>query len=254
MRNRRRILIAFSGGVDSSLVLRLAHEAVGDDCLAVIADSPSLAKRELSAAKAVAAEIGAPLKVIHLSEMETEEYRRNAGMRCYYCRTELAAALKEIAATEGFSVIADGANLDDLTDYRPGLKALNENGFWHPLVEFGLGKAAVRGMALALGLSVHDKPSTPCLSSRVAFGETITEEKLRMIEGGENILHDLGFSLVRVRYKGGNARIEVAKEDIPRLNDGPLFHIVAEKLKGIGFGEVTLAPEGYRQGSTNQPA
>ena len=254
MRLRGRILVAFSGGVDSCLVLRLAHEALGDDCLAVIADSPSLPRGELKAAKVAAERIGAKLEVIQLREMENEDYRQNTAARCYHCRTELAGVLRKLAAERGFAIVADGANFSDLGDYRPGMKAMDENGVWHPLMEFRLDKAAVREMAQALGLETHDKPSTPCLSSRIAMGEPITEAKLRMIEAGEDFLHGLGFSLVRVRYIGGNAKIEVAREDIGRLSNDPLLTLVSGKLKEFGFREVAVDPNGYRQGSMNQPA
>ncbi len=253
MRARGRILVAFSGGVDSGLVLKIAHDAVLDDCLAVIGVSPSLAKRELETARTVANAIGARLEEIELHEMDIEEYRHNRGMRCYFCRNELGLALKDIATTRGFDAIVDGANLSDVGDYRPGMRAMDESGVWHPLMEFGLDKEGVRAMARMLGLSIHDKPSTPCLSSRLAFGELVTEEKLRMVEAGEDYLHDIGFSDVRVRLIGGDARIEVPREDIPRISKGVVFNEVSKRLKDIGFSQVTIDPEGYRQGSTNRP-
>jgi len=222
--------------------------------LAVIADSPSLPRNELEAAKLTAERIGVKLEVIQLREMENEDYRRNTATRCYHCRTELAVVLRRMAAERGFATIADGANLSDLGDYRPGMRAMDENGVWHPLMEFRLDKAAVREMARSLGLETHDKPSTPCLSSRIATGEPITEAKLRMIEAGEDFLHELGFSLVRLRYIGGNARIEVAREDICRLSNDPLLTLVSGRLKEFGFREVAVDPNGYRQGSMNQPA
>jgi len=252
MRERGRILVAFSGGVDSGLVLRLAHDAIGDGCLAVIADSPSLPRRELEAARKMAGEMGVRLKVLRLHEMEREDYLENSRLRCYFCRTDLGRELRTLAASEGFNTIADGANASDLSDYRPGMKASDENGFWHPLMEFGVTKDEVRAMARDLGLSWHDKPSSPCLSSRILTGERITEEKLRMIEQGEDLLHDMGYRLVRVRNIKGAARIEVSKEDMPRLSETSAFDKVENRLKVIGFLAVTMDPRGYRQGSMNE--
>jgi uncharacterized protein len=252
MRERGRILVAFSGGVDSGLVLKLAHDAIGDECLAVIADSPSLPRRELEAARKMAGEIGARLKVLRLHEMDREDYIKNSGLRCYFCRTELGRELKALATSDGFDTIADGANASDLGDYRPGMKAADESGFWHPLIEFGVTKELVREMAGELGLSWFDKPSSPCLSSRIMTGERITEKKLRMIEAGEDLLHDMGYRLVRVRNIKGAARIEVSIEDIPRLTEISTFGDVEAELKKLGFLSITVDPQGYRQGSMNR--
>jgi len=252
MRNRGKIMVAFSGGVDSSLVLKLAHDALGNDCLAVVGDSPTMARREYQVAKSVAKEIGAKLEIVYLSEMEDESYRQNLETRCYICRSELGRVLRNIANTRNFQTIVDGANISDKDDFRPGMKATDENGFWHPLMEFGLDKSMVREMAKQLGLSIHDKPSTPCLSSRIAFGESITVSKLKIIEAGEDFLHDLGFHQVRVRYHNGIARIEVPKENLPRLVETTILEKVVSKLKELGFLYVTVDMEGYRIGSMNQ--
>ena len=249
IRARARILVAYSGGIDSSLVLKLAHDAVGDDCLAVIADSPSLPRRELEEAKRAAAQIGAALEVVSLHELDIDEYRENSGLRCYYCRSELGQVLREIAFTRDFPSIADGANLSDVGDYRPGMKAMDENGVWHPLLEFGVDKQTVREMSRWLGLPGHDKPSSPCLSSRIMVGQPITVENLAMIEAGEDYLHELGFRQVRVRCLGTAAKIEVAREDVQRLDTEPLSSSINRRLTEIGFSSVTVDPRGYRTGS-----
>ncbi len=251
MRKRGRILVAFSGGVDSGLVLKLAHDAVGGDCMAVIADSPSLPRSELAFAKKTAADIGVQLEVIRLREMEREDYRKNTPLRCYFCRSELGRELKEIAASRSFTTIADGANVSDLSDYRPGMKATDENGFWHPLVELAVDKETVRSMVRNLGLDWHEKPSSPCLSSRIMTGERITERKLRLIEEGEELLHEMGFPGVRVRFIKGTARIEVPLQDVPRLLAAPQSAKAESGLKRIGFLSVTIDSGGYRSGSMN---
>src|SRR5439155_20879111 len=174
---RGRGLGASSGGVDSGLVARVAHEALGDTAVAVLADAESLARWELAEAVSEAAEIGIRLETIRVSELANDRYVANPTNRCYFCRTELGAALKPIASRRGFVVIADGVNVSDLGDHRPGIQAMNEAGFWHPLVEFGFTKSDVRSLARDLGLSFHDKPSNACLSSRIAYGETITMDK-----------------------------------------------------------------------------
>ncbi len=243
-REKGRVLVAYSGGVDSGLVAKLMHEAIGDDSLAVLADSESLARRELDAARAQAEEIGIPLRVLSVSELAFEDYRRNPANRCYFCREGLADALVPIARREGFTAIADGINVSDLGDVRPGIRAMDEAGFWHPLVEAGLAKADVRVLARDLGLSFWDKPSNACLSSRIPHGTAITIELLRRVETAEDYLRDRGFRQVRVRHRGATARIEVLPEDIPRLQSmqGELEGV----LRSLGYRETEIAPEGYR--------
>ncbi len=253
MRARGRILVAYSGGVDSGLVARVAHDAVGGDALAVIADAESLARRELEEALEEAAEIGIPVKVVRVSELANDRYVENPANRCYFCRQELGAALRPLAADLGYRVIADGVNLTDLGDYRPGIQAMNEAGFWHPLVEFGLAKPDVRSLAHRLGLSFHDKPSNACLSSRIAYGEVITLDKLHRVEAAEEAIRALGFRVVRVRAHEGIARIEVLREDLPRIVQPDLAAKVAQAVRDAGFSHVTIDLLGYRSGSMNEP-
>jgi uncharacterized protein len=252
MRSRGRVLVAFSGGVDSGLVARLAYDALGQDSLAVLADAESLSRHELHEAAAEAREIGIPLRVLQMSELANESYVANPSNRCYFCRKELGRNLRPLAAELGFDVIADGVNASDLGDVRPGIQAMDEEGFWHPLVEHGLGKSEVRALARHLGLSFHDKPSNACLSSRIAYGEVITLEKLQRVDVAEQALRALGFPVVRVRAHEGIARIEVPPEDIPRLASPELSEKVLAAVRDAGFVYVTVDLRGYRSGSMRE--
>src|SRR3990170_2891585 len=252
MRNRGRVLVAYSGGVDSGLVARVAHDALGMSALAVIADAESLSRRELEEAMQEADEIGIDLRVIRVSELANDEYVANPSNRCYFCRKELGAALRPLAADLGIRTIADGVNVSDLGDHRPGIQAMNEEGFWHPLVEFGLTKPDVRALSKRLGLSFHDKPSNACLSSRIAYGEVITLEKLNRVESAEEALRALGFRVVRVRAHEGIARIEVLREDLPRNVEPAMAEKVARAVRDAGFVYVTIDLLGYRSGSMNE--
>ncbi len=254
MRARGRVLVAFSGGVDSGLVARVAHDALGDDALAVLADAESLARWELAEAVSEAAEIGIRLETVRVSELANNRYVANPTNRCYFCRQELGAALKPLASELGFPAIADGVNVSDLGDHRPGIQAMNEAGFWHPLVDFAFTKADVRALARELHLSFFDKPSNACLSSRIAYGEVITMEKLQGVEAAEGAIRALGFRIVRVRAHDGIARIEVPRVDIPRIVAPETAEKVARALHDAGFLYVTIDLLGYRSGSMNEGA
>lgn len=252
MRARGRILVAFSGGVDSGLVARIARDAAGADALAVLADAESLSRHELDEAVEEAREIGISLRILRMSELMNESYVANPTNRCYFCRKELGRNLRPLADELGFDAIADGVNLSDLGDYRPGIQAMNEEGFWHPLVDHGLGKTEVRALARQLGLSFADKPSNACLSSRIAYGEMITVEKLQRVDEAEQALRRLGFPVVRVRAHEGIARIEVPTEDIPRLTAPEVSEKALQAVRDAGFVYVTVDLRGYRSGSMNE--
>ncbi|OGS49978.1 MAG: TIGR00268 family protein [Euryarchaeota archaeon RBG_16_68_12] len=239
-----RVLVAFSGGVDSGLVAKLVHDALGDRALAVIADAETLSRRELETATAEAEEIGIPLRVVPVTELASEEYRRNAADRCYFCRQGLAGVLAGIARREGFAAIADGINASDLGDDRPGIRAMDEAGVWHPLVESGMTKADVRALARALGLSFHDKPSNACLASRIPHGTSVTVDLLRRVEAAEDYVRGRGFRQVRVRHHGPVARIEVPPEDIARLEG--IHAEVSAALRSLGYSRTEIDLRGYR--------
>jgi pyridinium-3,5-biscarboxylic acid mononucleotide sulfurtransferase len=269
-------LVAYSGGVDSVFLARVAREVLGDRSLAVIADSPSLPRRELAEAVDIARQFAIPLRVVKTSEFDNESYLANPNNRCYFCKRELFTELEPIARAEGFAVIAYGENASDVGDHRPGAQAAREFQVRAPLKEVGLSKAEIRELSAQLGLPTADKPQMACLSSRVPYGERVTPEKLRMIEDAENVLRDLGFYDVRVRhhelrvaesFRTGTglqigsatgaqhlARLELGVAEIPRLLEENLFQRVAEQLKVIGYAHVTLDLAGYRRGSMNEVA
>jgi uncharacterized protein len=277
-------LVAYSGGVDSVFLARVARDVLGDKSLAVIADSPSLPRRELADALAIAGQFQLSVRVIQTQEFENPNYTANPNNRCYFCKHELFIELAPLARAEGFQVIAYGENASDIGDYRPGAEAAKEFQVRAPLKEAGLTKAEIRELSAQLGLPTADKPQMACLSSRVPYGEAVTPEKLRMIEAAENVLRDLGFHEVRVRHhelgrqkaegrrqkgEGGNstsglglpisglqylARIEVGPAELPKfLEDGKSLKI-AEELKKVGYAHVTLDLQGYRRGSLNSTA
>jgi uncharacterized protein len=252
LRGYGRVAVAYSGGVDSAVVAKAAEVALGDSAVAVTAVSESLASGELEEAKDLARRIGIRHQVIRTEEFADPNYLRNNPDRCYFCKSELYGRLSDMLRVLDVDVIASGANKDDAGDHRPGMKAAAENGVRHPLQECGLGKAEVRALAKAWDLPTWDKPATPCLSSRVAYGEEVTPERVRMIDEAEHWLRSKGLRLLRVRYhKGDLARVEVPVEELPRLASAGVRDELVPAFKKLGFKYVTLDLEGFRSGSLN---
>jgi uncharacterized protein len=252
LRSYGRAAVAYSGGIDSTVVAQAAYEALGDAAIAVTAVSESLAAGELEEAQEIAQKIGIRHRVIRTEEFADPNYRRNDSDRCYFCKSELYGRLSGMLNELAVEVIASGANTDDMGDYRPGLRAASEHGVRHPLQECGLNKADVRALARGWGLPTWDKPATPCLSSRVAYGEDPTPERVRMIDQAEQWLRQHGLRVLRVRYhKGDLARIEVPVDDLPRFIDLQLRGELITAFRTLGFKFVTLDLEGFRSGSMN---
>jgi uncharacterized protein len=248
-----RVLVAFSGGVDSTLVLHAAVAALGRErVLAVTGVSPSLARRELEDACALAARIGAPHRLLDTHEVEDPRYAANPANRCYFCKSELYERLAQVARDEGCDAILDGTNADDTRDVRPGRRAAAERGVVSPLLEAGLSKAVVRALSRAAGLPTWDKPEMPCLSSRIPYGMAVAPEKLRQIEAAEDCLRDAGVAGGRVRHHGDMARIELPNDDLGRLADAEFRQRLVAGIRAAGFRYVTLDLEGYRKGRQNE--
>ena len=244
-----KAIVALSGGVDSAVVALAAKKALGNGAIAITADYKTLAEEELAAAWHVAREIGIKHKVIEYNELENTSFVKNDTMRCYYCRTELGQRLAEEARRAGILLIVDGTNIDDLTDYRPGIRALRENGVRSPMIELGIGKTEIREIAKSFELSVYDKPSNACLASRIPTGSEVTYEKLRRIENAEIIVKTI-FSVrqVRVRDHGDLARIEVGRDELHKMFDVDKLAILDNKLKELTFKFVSIDVVGYKTG------
>jgi pyridinium-3,5-biscarboxylic acid mononucleotide sulfurtransferase len=253
LRGYGRVAVAYSGGVDSTVVAQAARLALGDAVVAVTAVSDSLAAGELEEAEALARKIGIRHRVIRTEEFADPNYLRNNTDRCYFCKSELYGRLSGLLGELGVEVIASGANTDDAGDHRPGMRAAGENGVRHPLQECGLSKDDVRALARAWGLPTWDKPATPCLSSRIAYGEEVTPERVRMIDQAEQwVRQNLGLRVLRVRYhKGEMARVEVPLDDLPRLVEPATRAAMTRAFRDLGFKYVTLDLDGFRSGSLN---
>ena len=250
--NKKGVLVALSGGVDSALVAYAAYKKLGSSAIAVTADYKTLSQEELDTSKQICKEIGITQIILDYDELENQNFVKNDSNRCYYCRQELGMHLVNLAQKKKIEFIVDGTNLDDLGDYRPGIEALKQNGIQSPLVENNLTKIEIRKMAQSVGLSVFDKPSNSCLASRIPWGQQITSERLARIEYGEKIVKQIAkLKQVRVRDIQGMAKIEVNKNEIPLLSSPEILDDITNKLKLIGFSEVLIDSEGYKPGKIN---
>lgn len=245
------LLVAYSGGTDSAFLAWVAHQALGDRMLAVIADSPSLARFQLDDALAFAQEKAIPAEIIRTSEFERPEYVRNDGSRCFHCKDELFAVMESFAKQWGFATIAYGVNVDDKSDFRPGQAAASVHHVIAPLLDAGLTKQNIRDLARAAGLRIWDKPASACLSSRIEYGRPVTIEALSAVERGEDALRALGFRQLRVRHHGELVRIEIAREELPRALSPAMASEFTRIFRALGFKFVTLDLEGFRSGSMN---
>jgi uncharacterized protein len=246
-----RLLVAYSGGVDSAYLAWVAHQQMGSNVLAVIADSPSLARTQLNDAVAFAAEQGIPLQVIQTSELDRPEYARNDAQRCFHCKDELFDVMEEFRKAGAYDAIAYGVNRDDQGDFRPGQNAARQHHVAAPLLDARLTKQDIRDLARAAGLRIWDKPASACLSSRIEYGRPVTRQALSMVERGEDSLRELGFRQFRVRHHGDIVRIEVAKDELARALDPEMAAEFSRIFKALGFKFVTLDLEGFRSGSMN---
>ena len=245
------VMVAYSGGVDSAFLAATAHRVLGDRMLAVLADSPSLARRDMDQASAFAQAIGMPLRIIQTEELDKPEYQRNDASRCFHCKTELFEGMKALGVQLGYTSIAYGMNADDTRDFRPGQRAAQEHDVLAPLADAGLTKLEVRTLAKAAGYSLWDRPAAPCLSSRVEYGRTVTREVLQQVERAEESIRQLGFREFRVRHHGELARVEIARAEMPRALTMEMLDAITSALRSAGYQYVTLDCAGFRSGSMN---
>jgi uncharacterized protein len=246
------LMVAYSGGVDSAFLAATAHRVLGSRMIAVLADSPSLARRDFEQACDFARTQGIPLHIIATEELNRPEYQRNDANRCFHCKNELFAVMEALGPRLGYEHIAYGMNADDTRDYRPGQRAAAEHAVLAPLAEAGLSKSEIRALARAAGYSLWDRPASPCLSSRVEYGRTVTREVLEQVEKAEESLRQLGFRELRVRHHGELARVELARVELPRALTMEMLDAITAALKLAGFQYVTLDCAGFRSGSMNE--
>ena len=246
------VLVAYSGGVDSTFLLKVAHDVLGDRAVAVTALSESFAQAEADESKRYAGEIGARQILIETKELEQFGYRENSSERCFFCKDELFTKLAPLATREGLKVVVYGEIADDRSDHRPGARAAKEHQVRAPLADAGLTKLEIRRLSREMGLATWDKPSMACLSSRIPYGSEVTPEKLAMVEKAEEVLRDLGLRQYRVRHHDTVARIEVDPRDLEELVRSPLRELLIDRIKAAGYKYVTLDLQGYRSGSLNE--
>ncbi len=246
------LIVAFSGGVDSAFLLKVAQEALGEGVLALTTTSPTMPREDLQSARAVAGLIGARHLLVESNELLIPGYAANSTNRCYLCKNNLFAVCEEKAQELGIKHIVDGLNLDDLRDYRPGIKAAQQRRVRHPLVEAGLTKAEIRELSRALALPTWDRPASPCLSSRFPYGTTITLDALTKVEQGEQLLRELGFKVARVRYHQEVARLEIERQEMGRIIEPGLAEVIFREFRRIGFRFVAVDLKGFRSGSLNE--
>ncbi|MDR3741949.1 MAG: ATP-dependent sacrificial sulfur transferase LarE [Terracidiphilus sp.] len=245
------VMVAYSGGVDSAYLAATAHRVLGDRMIAVLADSPSLARKDLAEACAFAADHNIPLRIVQTEELDKPEYTRNDADRCFHCKSELFAHMEQLRTQLGFAHIAYGMNADDTRDYRPGQRAAQQHEVLAPLADAGLTKLEIRALARDAGYTLWDRPAAPCLSSRVEYGRAVTREVLDQVERAEESLRGLGFREFRVRHHGELARVEIARNELTRALSLEMLDAITAALRAAGFQYVTLDTAGFRSGSLN---